>query len=384
VERLSVRYAALACVIAGGMLISGPSVVASADDGTSGDSTSSAGDSQSTDTSSTSHGFLSSLLGLHWLSQSPTANAPAIGPVAPPLMNMPNVVAPGTSPNGPNLVPAFELPNPGNTHWLAVAVPGSAAPTRGGQQPAIAPEVDSHGAGSRIAPQSQAQQQGGNTSPTISLVPLAPSGAPAGRTITITNPLPGANPIDLSKPLLPQVLPSPLVMLLTVIAKEIPFLGPVITTLLNLTVPSFIADFVNTLLPGSVGSVVPTLSPGALLPATMPAALSPSRPPPADVAPMGMDVPEAPAQQGPTSPTDETAGPPTAPHNGVSPLGEPVEFRAGYSDYLRNAGIAQITAIAVPGAVAILLFSLSGGFIGYRQARAGHIIRTEGITRFLR
>jgi hypothetical protein len=97
---------------------------------------------------------------------------------------------------------------------------------------------------------------------------------------------------------------------------------------------------------------------------------------------MGMDVPVAPAQ-GPTSPTGETAGPPTAPHNEVSPLSEPVAFRAGYSDYLRNAGMAQITAIAVPGAVAILLFSLGGGFIGYRQARAGHIIRGEGITRFL-
>ena len=59
-------------------------------------------------------------------------------------------------------------------------------------------------------------------------------------------------------------------------------------------------------------------------------------------------------------------------------------FRAGYSDYLRNAGVAQITAIAVPGAVAILLFSVGGGFIGYRQARAGHVIRAKGIARFLR
>ena len=59
-------------------------------------------------------------------------------------------------------------------------------------------------------------------------------------------------------------------------------------------------------------------------------------------------------------------------------------FRAGYSDYLRNAGMAQITAIAVPGAAAILIFTVGGGFIGYRQARAGHVIRAEGMSRFLR
>jgi hypothetical protein len=166
-------------------------------------------------------------------------------------------------------------------------------------------------------------------------------------------------------------------MLLAAIAKHVPLADLVITPLLNMTVLS--------------DTGAPALSPGGLSPATMPfalsnanpALLSPSRPPPADVAPMGMDVPDAPTP-GPTSQLNETPGPLTAPRNGVSPLSEPVAFRAGYSDYLRNAGMAQITAIAVPGAVAILLFSLGGGFIGYRQARAGHIIRAEGITRFLR
>jgi hypothetical protein len=96
-----------------------------------------------------------------------------------------------------------------------------------------------------------------------------------------------------------------------------------------------------------------------------------------------MDVPLAP---------DLTSPPPIVepPHwtspagNDVTALNDPVAFRAGYSDYLRNAGMAQITAIAVPGAAAILLFTLGGGFIGYRQARAGHVIRAEGMTRFLR
>jgi hypothetical protein len=375
VDRLPVRYAALACVISGGMLIGGPGLVASADDGTGG-STGTAGDSQSSDTSSTPHSFLSSLAslpGLLGLSQLSAANVPSIGAVAPPVMSLPPQQAPTTAPNGPKLVQAFMLPDSGNPHRVAVTVPESAPQTPDRERPGNSP-----GAGPQSVPQPQTHQQpqqGENTSPT--LLPLAPSDAPAGITITIPNPLPGGQPIDLNKPLLPQVLPPPLVMLLTAIAKQIPLANLVITPLLNMTLLS--------------NTAAPTLPPGGLLPATMPSALSnvnrallaPSGPPPADVAPMGMDVPDAPAQE-PTSPPDGTAGPLTGPRNGVSSLSEPVAFRAGYSDYLRNAGMAQITAIAVPGAVAILLFSLGGGFIGYRQARAGHIIRAEGIARFLR
>jgi hypothetical protein len=65
-------------------------------------------------------------------------------------------------------------------------------------------------------------------------------------------------------------------------------------------------------------------------------------------------------------------------------VSEPVAFRAGYDDYLRNAGMGEIAAVAAPGAAAILLLSAGGGFIGYRQARAGHLVRTEGLARFLR
>jgi hypothetical protein len=360
------------------MLISGPGLVASADDGTGG-STSPAGDSQSSDTSSTPHSLLSSLSslaslpGLLGLSQLSAANVPSIGAVAPPAMSLPTQQAPTTVPNSPRLVQAFMLPDPGNPHRVAVTVPQSAPQTPDRERPGNSP-----GTGSQSAPRPQTHQQpeqGENTSPT--LLPVAPTGAPGGITITIPNPLPGGQPIDLNKPLLPQVLPPPLLMLLTAIAKHIPLAELVITPLLNMTVLSDIA--------------APTLPPGGLSPATTLSALSntnralmsPSGPPPVDVAPMGMDVPDAPAQE-PTSPPDQPAGPPTAPRNGISPLSEPVAFRAGYSDYLRNAGMAQVTAIAVPGAVAILLFSLGGGFIGYRQARAGHIIRAEGITRFLR
>jgi hypothetical protein len=354
-DRLPVRYAALTCVIAGGLLVSGPGLVASADDGTSGGT--------SSDTSSTSHNWLSSLSsvpGLNFLSGLGTANVPTIGPVAPPLMNLPNLSAPSTAPNGPGLVQAFMLPDPGNTHPITITVRGSTPRTPGGEKPGKSPDVGSQPADSDIAdiaPRSEVHNRGENTSPPISLVPFTPSGVPAGPPIS-------------------QLLPPPLVMLLTAILKHVPIVGQEITALLNMTVPPFIANFIDGL------TATPATMPAALSVAN-PALLSPSGPPPADVAPMGMDVPAAPAQ-GPTSPTGEPAGPPTAPDNRVSIASEPVAFRAGYSDYLRNAGLAQITAIAVPGAVAILLFSMGGGFIGYRQARAGHIIRAEGIARFLR
>ncbi|MBV9089019.1 MAG: hypothetical protein JO044_03785 [Mycobacteriaceae bacterium] len=98
-----------------------------------------------------------------------------------------------------------------------------------------------------------------------------------------------------------------------------------------------------------------------------------------------------------------TQGSPGAPPNNPSPANserlkssiEPVpaevgrsvglseSFRAGYSEYLRTAGVAEMAALAVPGVAGILLLTAGGGFIGYRQAKAGHVVRTEGIARFL-
>lgn len=377
-ERLPVRYAALTCVIAGGLLISGPGLPASADPGSGGtDNTTSGGDPASTNNGATPKGLLSALStlpGLNILGQLPAGTGPTIGPLSPPGMNLSTLTAPATAPNGPKLVQAFMLPS---TPGL-----GSAPQTPAGRQlPAVVLPAQT-----APAPQSQEQRQRANslptlpsTLPTITVVPLAPSGAPAAPPITINNSV-TRTPFNPTKPFLPQVLPPPLVLLLTVIANDIPLVGPVITALINATVPAFLGNLVSGIVvpTSSVGNVVPARMPSGLSPAR-PVLLSPSVPPPADVAPMGVDVPEAPA----LGPTREPPKPQTSQANGSSVLSEPVAFRAGYSDYLRNAGMAEITAIAVPGAVAILLFSLGGGFIGYRQARAGHIIRAEGITRFL-
>lgn len=61
----------------------------------------------------------------------------------------------------------------------------------------------------------------------------------------------------------------------------------------------------------------------------------------------------------------------------------PDTFRIGYSDYLRTAEVSQIIAAAVPGVAGIVLLTTAGGFVGYRQAKAGRAVRTIGTSRFL-
>ncbi|MGB8503287.1 MAG: hypothetical protein WCE29_13765, partial [Mycobacterium sp.] len=215
--------------------------------------------------------------------------------------------------------------------------------------------------------------------------------------MTIKNPLRELLPadLDLHQPLVRQLLPPPLVEILTAVAQQIPLAGLVISPVMEFVVPPFFADVVIPMLLSDI--VVPTLPLDAIFPAPLPTSLpltkaaplalpgSGSLPP--ELAWMGRDVFQASAS--PAGPASEPTGveklqaPLPLPDTSADPLAE-MDFRAGYSDYLRNAGLAQITAIAVPGAVAILLFTAGGGFIGYRQARAGHVIRAEGIARFLR
>ena len=55
----------------------------------------------------------------------------------------------------------------------------------------------------------------------------------------------------------------------------------------------------------------------------------------------------------------------------------------GYTDYLRRPGLPQLAAAALPGVAGIVLMSLGGGVIGYRQANAGRMIRASGAARYL-
>ena len=60
----------------------------------------------------------------------------------------------------------------------------------------------------------------------------------------------------------------------------------------------------------------------------------------------------------------------------------PVSYRSGYTDYLRTAATSEIAALAVPGVVGLMALTGAGGFVGYRQAKAGFSVR-PGATRFL-
>lgn len=100
-------------------------------------------------------------------------------------------------------------------------------------------------------------------------------------------------------------------------------------------------------------------------------------------------MPEAPRVTGrpdgrPASPQQGNENPANVPAfaagNGSMPA---PSYRAGYTDYLRAAGLGEVAAVAVPGVTGILALIGAGGLLGYRQARAGHTVRSSGTGRFM-
>jgi hypothetical protein len=90
----------------------------------------------------------------------------------------------------------------------------------------------------------------------------------------------------------------------------------------------------------------------------------------------------------PAAPRAVTAEPPAGreplPANVGSNVAVPgASYRVGYSDYLRNAGLSQVAALAVPGVTGMLVLTGAGGWVGYRQAKAGHAVHTNGTARFV-
>jgi hypothetical protein len=90
----------------------------------------------------------------------------------------------------------------------------------------------------------------------------------------------------------------------------------------------------------------------------------------------------------PAAPRAVSAEPPAGreplPANVGSNLDVPVaSYRVGYTDYLRNAGLSQVAALAVPGVAGMLVLTGAGGLVGYRQAKAGHAVHTNGTARFV-
>jgi len=75
--------------------------------------------------------------------------------------------------------------------------------------------------------------------------------------------------------------------------------------------------------------------------------------------------------------------PPAAPPRPEVGGGSPEPGRVGYPAYLRDADIAEVAVVALPGLAGIVGITALGGFLGYRQAKVGYILRAAGSARFL-
>jgi hypothetical protein len=100
----------------------------------------------------------------------------------------------------------------------------------------------------------------------------------------------------------------------------------------------------------------------------------------------GAGAPSAPSLPG--TPRGVTAAPPAVREPLPARVGSNVavpeaSYRIGYRDDLRTAGVSQVAALAVPGVTGILVLTGAGGLVGYRQAKAGHAVRTGGTARFI-
>lgn len=120
------------------------------------------------------------------------------------------------------------------------------------------------------------------------------------------------------------------------------------------------------------GSPRAPVSPGASPRAPVSPGSSPQGPAP-------LSAPSAPAAAGSGKAFTPPAAP--APRRGDGTL--PTAARAGYPGYLRDADMAQVATLALSGLAGILGMTALGGFLGYRQAKVGYMVRAGGIARFL-
>ncbi|MCT7661544.1 hypothetical protein [Mycobacterium deserti] len=148
---------------------------------------------------------------------------------------------------------------------------------------------------------------------------------------------------------------------------------------------------VDPLDPGVV-SAVPGLGVAAaalpLAPITLPVVVAPPLAIGAGAAGAGAPAAPAPRVSPPQAPRGAAAEPPAGRQPPPAGIGSnttapPPSYRAGYTDYLRSAGMSQVVAMAAPGVAGMLALTAAGGLLGYRQAKAGRAVRTGGTARFI-
>jgi hypothetical protein len=122
----------------------------------------------------------------------------------------------------------------------------------------------------------------------------------------------------------------------------------------------------------------------SLAPVTLPVIVAPSIGIPAGTG-APRSLPPEPVRGAPRGSAAErpSARGPAAAEAGNNVSAPNASYRVGYTEYLRNAGLSQVVAVALPGLAGIVVLTGAGGLVGYRQAKAGHAVRTGGTARFV-
>jgi len=103
--------------------------------------------------------------------------------------------------------------------------------------------------------------------------------------------------------------------------------------------------------------------------------------PPASNFPLQIGV-RRPAAAPLSGPPNRSSGP-AVPRARMAAAPPPVSERLGYPEYLRHTDIAGLTSVALPGLAVIMSLTAIGTMVGYRQAKAGYLLRATGAGRFL-
>ena len=113
-------------------------------------------------------------------------------------------------------------------------------------------------------------------------------------------------------------------------------------------------------------------------PETPPMAVPPAAPAAPAASPAGPAAVAAAAL--PAAPPPAAGPPPVSLPESVAPAPNRVPPRL---PDLPSANLAEIAAVALPGLAGIAALTALGGFLGYRQAKAGYVLRAAGTARFL-
>jgi hypothetical protein len=250
--------------------------------------------------------------------------------------------------------------NPAAATAATASTPDSSS-SSGGQtttQPATSAAADT-------VPSSQAPATSTATKPLLAQIPLAVAQVPL-------------TALDLVKSTLPVVadaIPIPGLAALPAFADAL-LIDPIQETVRGLATAASDLPFLQ-YVPGTI--VPQVLTPSGRTPMA-------SAPPPS--------APKVFAAGAGPLPRDFTSAPPAAPGK-PNPPAEPrhvfaaddhivaaPDFRPGYPDYLRAAGLSEVAAVAVPGFAGIVTLTAAGGMVGYRQARA-HTLAPSRASRFV-